>query len=111
MLRVVGVIAIAMAATSAFAQKQPHSFLKTIGGFTDKDLAKLDDGAVISTTLKSGIKNELAFMGAVRIKVTIQTFLENYHDIETFEAALGIAKKLSDPPKMSDLEGLEFEKR
>ena len=50
-------------------------------------------------------------MGAVRIKGTIQTFLENYHDIERFEAALGIAKKLSDPPKMSDLEGLEFEKR
>jgi len=109
-LRVVGVIAIAMAATSAFAQKQPHTFLKTIGGFTDKDLAKLDDGAVISTTLDSGVKNELAFMGAVRIKGTIQTFLENYRDIETFEAALGTAKKLSEPPKMSDLRGLDFEK-
>ena len=109
-LRAVSVIAIAMAATSAFAQKQPHTFLKTVGGFTDKDLATLDGGAVISTTLDSGVDNELAFMGAVRIKGTIQKFLEIYRDIETFEAALGTAKKLSDPPTMSDLQGLEFEK-
>lgn len=109
-LRVVGVIAIATAATAAFAQKQPHDFLKTIGGFSDKDLAKLDDGAVISTTLDSGVKNELALMGAVRIKGTIESFLEIYQDIETFEAALGTAKKLSAPPRMSDLQGLEFSK-
>jgi hypothetical protein len=109
-LRAVSVIAIAMAATSVFAQKQPHTFLKTVGGFTDKDLATLDGGAVISTTLDSGVDNELAFMGAVRIKGTIETFLEHYRDIETFEAALGTAKKLSDPPTMSDLQGLEFEK-
>lgn len=102
-------LALATLATPALAQKQPHDFLKEIGGFTDADLEKLDSGRVISTTLKTP-KNELALMGAVRIQGTIATFLEVYNDIETFEAELGTAKKLSAPPKMSDLAGLDFDK-
>jgi hypothetical protein len=101
---------IAMAAAPALAQEQPHDFLKTIGGFSDGDLAKLDGGAVITTTLHSDAHNELALMGAARIEGTIQTFLEIYRDIETFEKAIGTAKMLSDPPKMSDLQGIDFDK-
>jgi len=106
-LHLFGVIAIA--ATPSFAQKQPHTFLKTIGGFSDGDLAKLDGGDVITTTLHSDAHNELALMGAARIEGTIQTFLEIYRDIETFEQAIGTAKMLSNPPKISDLETLDFE--
>jgi len=106
---VLAILTLAMVATPALSQKQPHGFLKEIGGFTDAALTKLDGGSVISTTLKTE-NNELALMGAVRVRGTIQEFLAIYRDIETFEATLGIAKTLSDPPKMSDLEGLEFEK-
>jgi len=103
-------VVIAMGAIPAFAQKQPHDFLKTIGGFSDGDLAKLDAGDVITTTLDTHVKNELALMGAARIEGTIQTFLEVYRDIETFEKAIGTAKMLSEPPKMADLQGLDFDK-
>lgn len=101
---------IAMGAIPALAQKQPHDFLKTIGGFSDGDLAKLDGGEVITTTLDTHVKNELALMGAARIEGTIQTFLEIYRDIETFEKEIGTAKMLSEPPTMSDLQGIEFDK-
>ena len=97
-----------MSAAPALAQKQPHDFLKTVGGFDGGELAKLDRGDVISTTIDTGVKNELALMGAARIRGTITTFLELYNDIESFEAELGTAKKLSDPPTMADLNGLEF---
>ena len=104
-------VAIALSiAASGFSQKEPHNFLKTVGGFNDAELAKLDDGAVITKTLESSAKNELALMGAARVKGTIQAFLELYRDIETFEAELGTARMLSAPPKMSDLQGLEFNK-
>ncbi len=104
-------VAIALSiAASGFSQKQPHSFLKTVGGFSDAELAKLDGGAVITKTLASSANNELALLGAARVKGTIQAFLELYRDIETFEAELGTARMLSAPPKMSDLQGLEFNK-
>lgn len=102
-------VAIALSvATSGFSQKKPHEFLKSVGGFSDSDLSKLDGGDVITQTLESNVKNELALIGAARVTGTIQTFLEVYRDIETFEAKLGTAKMLSDPPKRSDFRGLVF---
>ena len=97
-------------AAPGFAQKQPHDFLKSVGGFDDGALSKLDSGDVITVTLDTGVSNELALMGAARMDGTIEAFLPLYRDIERFEAGMGLAKKLSSPPKLSDFDTLELAK-
>lgn len=93
---------------AALAQKPPHEFLRTVGGFSNRDLAELDTGDVTITTLDSE-ENELALLGAVRIQGTVEAFLELYRDIRSFEAELGTASKFSDPPELADLAELDFD--
>ena len=95
--------------STALAQNRAHTFLKTVGKFGDSELAALAKGDVITKTIDTGDKNELALMGAAWMEGTISAFLPLYRDIETFEKNLGPAKKLSTPPQLSDLAGLELD--
>lgn len=109
--RALGISAILMSAWApGFAQKQPHDFLESVGGFSDSDLTVLDNGDVITKILDTGINNELALMGAARMQGTIDGFLELYRDIERFEGELGPVNKLSKPPTLADLNALVFDK-
>jgi hypothetical protein len=94
---------------AALAQDRAHKFLKTVGGFDDSALARLEQGEVITKTIDTGDNNELALMGAARMKGTISAFLPLYNLISNFEKKLGPARKFSSPPQLSDVAGLELE--
>ncbi len=97
-------------ALPGLAQKQPHAFLKSVGGFDDGALERLDRGEVVTRKLETGVSNELALLGAARMEGTIEAFLPLYRNIETFEKELGPAKKLSEPPKLPDFDEVALPK-
>lgn len=81
---------------------EPHNFLRTHGGFSETDLAEMDQGKVLVKSPDSEADNEIALVGAVLIEAPTAFFLRMYRDIERFEGGLGPTKKVSDPPRPED---------
>ncbi len=94
--------------SAATEAQEPHRFLSTHGTLTPAELASLDGGGVVVKVLPTSVKNELAVLGAARIRATTEFFLRMYRDIERFETGWGVTKKLSAPPKLEDFEDLEI---
>jgi len=86
--------------------QEPHRFLSTHGTLTEAELAQVDGGVVVVKVIETNVKNELAILGAARIRATTEFFLRMYRDIERFETGWGVTKKLSDPPKLEDFQAL-----
>ena len=100
------VVLLGLAATTG--AQEPHRFLSTHGTMTETELALLDGGGIVVKVVPTSVKNELAILGAARIRATTEFFLRMYRDIERFETGWGVTKKLSDPPKIEDFEALEI---
>src|ERR1019366_6925153 len=80
--------------------------LRQQAGANERDLKLyLQPGGVFATIVPHIWAGEVATVGAVRIPVTIDFFLDQFRDIETFKkgpAVLSIGK-FSDPPREQDL--------
>ena len=80
--------------------------LRQQGGASERDLKfYLQPGGVFATILPHIWAGEVATVGVVRIPVTIDFFLDQFRDIETFKkgpVVLSIGK-FSDPPREPDL--------
>ncbi len=107
MRRLSAVVFLLGLAASSGAQ-EPHRFLSTHGTLTAAELAQVDGGGVVVKVIPTKVKNELAILGAARIRATSEFFLRMYRDIERFETGWGVTKKLSNPPKLEDFEALEI---
>jgi hypothetical protein len=88
--------------------QEPHRFLSTQGRLSQTELASVDGGAVVVKVLPTSVKNELAILGAARIRATSEFFLRMYRDIERFETGWGVTKKLSDPPRLDEFGALQI---
>ena len=88
--------------------------LQQQGGANERDLKLyLQPGGVFATILPHIWAGEVATVGAVRIPVTIDFFLDQLRDIETFKKGplvLSIGK-FSDPPREADLGRLTLENK
>ncbi len=92
------------------SERQPHTFLRKHIGFSDQDFRELDAGGVVTKTLDTNVKNEVAIFGAVWVNAIVDDFVKLQLDIESFEkgdAVQGI-QKLSDPPVLSDFVDLRL---
>jgi hypothetical protein len=81
-------------------------------GFTDADLRTLDAGGVVAKSLDTGLRREVAVVGVVWIGVPPDFFVEQYRDIETFEADPDRVPQIGrfrDPPMLDDLEMLSLD--
>lgn len=87
---------------------EPHNFLSTVAGFSDAELAAMDQGSVIVKTVRTGVDSEVALVGAALFRTSTEFFLKMYEDIERFESPLGPLKKVSDPPRAEDLASLSL---
>ncbi len=94
-------------AASSGAQ-EPQRFLSTHGTLTPAEMGMVESGGVVVKVLPTPVKNELAILGAVRVRATTEFFLRMYRDIERFETGWGVTKKLSVPPKRADFEALSI---
>jgi hypothetical protein len=94
-------------ATLSQAQ-EPQRFLSTHGTLTPAEIALVEGGSVVVKALKTPVKNELAILGATRVRATTAFFVRMYQDIERFETGWGVTKKLSSPPKLEDFAALSI---
>ncbi len=107
MTRAIGfVIVLGLAALSP--AQEPQRFLSTHGTLTPAEIALVEGGSVVVKALKTPVKNELAILGALRVRATTEFFLRMYRDIERFETGWGVTKKLSAPPKLEDFAALSI---
>jgi hypothetical protein len=88
--------------------QEPQRFLSTYGTLTPAEIDRVDGGGVVVKVVPTSVKNELAILGAARIRATSEFFLRMYRDIERFETGWGVTKKLSDPPRLDEFGALQI---
>jgi len=106
------VFTLGLAASRAAAQeKQPQTFLKTQGGFSDGDLKNLDAGQVIVRGLKTTDNQEVAGIGSVRIKASEDAAINAFRNIVAWKQGAGVrlVGKFGNPPAAGDFQALTFD--
>jgi hypothetical protein len=86
--------------------QEPRHFLATVAGFTEAELAAVDQGTVVVKAVHTQIDSEVALVGAALFQTSTEFFLKMYEDIERFESPLGPLKKVGDPPGAEDFASL-----
>jgi len=88
-----------------------RSFLTTAFHLSAVEIARLDAGQVVSGTLDTKHRREVATLGIVRIKTSPSTYVERFADIASFKRIDGVLQigKFGDSPQLSDLASLTID--
>ena len=102
-----GVVAASLEAPSA---PDPRALLRTIGGFSSAEIARLDRGEPVVRALDTE-RREVAITGAIRIDAPRERLLARYRDISTLKASDVVLQlgPIGAPPRAEDFEPLTFE--
>jgi hypothetical protein len=98
------------ARTEAPAAGEPHTFLRTVAGFSASDLAALDRGEPLAKVLDTD-RREVALVGAVRVSATRDRLFDQYRDVSGLRRSQVFLEvgAFGSPPRVEDLRGLTFE--
>jgi hypothetical protein len=99
-------------ATGLAAADRAREFLTAHLSLAPAELARLDQGAVITSYLDARDRREVGVTGAVRIRIAADAYITRLRDIVTFkrhEAVLEIGV-FSPVPSASDMAGLSLER-
>jgi hypothetical protein len=109
---VASVIAIAGAAPQLALAPHLRALLSRELRFSASDLSDLERGKIVKHNLDATAAGEIAAVGAVRIKARKEAFVDAYRDIVRFKRGPEVLQigRFSDPPQMSDLDGLTIAK-
>jgi hypothetical protein len=118
MTRVLLAIIVAWAATFVVAAEMPglapdlRAVLLHDFKFTPSDLGDLEHGRVIKRAFGATSPGEIAVVGATRVKVSKETFVERFRDIARFKAGSDVLQigRFSSPPALEDLAPLTIDK-
>ena len=90
------------------ADRSPRTFLTRHLAFTEKQFRQAEEGRPVVKSLETGLDREVAIFGIIRVGAGIETFLDQFRDIEQFERGAGVLqiRKISDPPLLSDFSDL-----
>ncbi len=90
-----------------------RQFLQSYAHFSDADLDELQKGRPVAKLLAPGAKDEVAVVGAVRIRVSGEFFLARFRDIVHFKRGGSVPEigRFSTEPSPADLAGLTLEPR
>lgn len=96
--------------TPAGAGVEPQNFLRTIGRFSDADIAALERGQPLSRVLDTD-RREVAVVGAVRINAEQARLFDRYRNISNLAGSDVVMQvgRFGMPPKADDLNSLIFE--
>jgi hypothetical protein len=96
--------------TQGSATAEPHTFLRTVAGFSPDDLARLDRGDPIARVLDTD-RRQVAIVGAVRITASQTRLFERYRDISSMKSSDVVLEigRFGTPPAPGDLRDLHFE--
>lgn len=98
-------------ATAGTVMAEPHLFLRERIGLTSQEIAAIDQGQVVAKVLPSPSAAEIYVFGAVFVKGKPRDYVKLAFDADRLRRVpgyLGIGR-MSDPPRMSDLEGFTLE--
>lgn len=90
--------------------RELHDLLRTVGGFTPGQLAAVDRGEPVASTLKTD-RREIAIAGAVRINGPRARLIGRYRDVSNLRKS-NIVQQIgtfSRPPAVADIVPLAFE--
>jgi hypothetical protein len=90
---------------------EARAFLADAFGVAGADLARLHDGRVITRTLGTANKREVATLGVIRVKVTPAYYVEQLRDIVSFKRSDAVLQvgTFSDPPVLQDVAAMTLE--
>jgi hypothetical protein len=82
-------------------------------GFSSAELADLQSGKAVAHGLDAPSAGEIAAVGAVRVQVGREKFLERYRDIVRFKRGADVLQigRFSHPPRLEDLGALTLSKQ
>ncbi|MEW6128343.1 MAG: hypothetical protein AB1757_14990 [Acidobacteriota bacterium] len=91
--------------------RQTLPFLPKYFGFSATNIKALEQGKIVTKLPNTSDKREVAALGAMRLNVTKEYFLERFIDIESFKknAMLLQLHRFSDPPRLEDMRELTLE--
>jgi hypothetical protein len=125
-LRRYGVAACIFAAVTAFLvvtitaepgshglQPELRAFLSNEMKFSRQDLVDLEAGKIVSRGLSATAPGEVAAVGAIRVHVSRQQFVERYKDIERFKRGADVLQigRFGHPPALENLSALSLGKQ
>jgi hypothetical protein len=107
-------LALAVAAAAPQSGLAPHlrSFLSGPLKFSAGELTDLERGKIVRHRLDASAPSEVAAVGAVRVAADKNVFVDAYRDIVRFKRGPEVLQigRFSDPPVLSDLDGLTITK-
>src|ERR1700689_5211206 len=90
---------------------EPFKFFREYVGLNDDQIAAIRGGKAIARILDSRTPDEVYVFGAVHVQSTPEDYLRLASDVDSLRKLpnyLAI-QKFSDPPRLSDLDGLTLE--
>jgi hypothetical protein len=105
-VRFLGVFLISMAGYS-----ETLGSLCKFAGLTNSECKQVESGAILSKTLPTTHKRELAIAGVARARVSRACFLEKFRDIEIFKKSPAVRQigRFSSPVSLTDLAALTLD--
>jgi hypothetical protein len=105
-----------LVASPLAAQAIPNTlgqFLRTYAQFSDADLEELEQGQPVAKLLPARAKDEVAVMGAVRIRASGDLFLGRFRDIIRFKKGGSVPEigRFGSSPAPADVASLTLEPR
>jgi hypothetical protein len=84
---------------------EPHTFLRTAGGFSSPDLAALERGEPVARILGTD-RREVAVVGAIRIKAARERLIDRYRDVSKLRGSDMVLElgTFGDTPRPEDLQ-------
>ena len=99
------VLGFAVIASEALGQESPAAVLEKCCAITAQDLARLNKGQVLGRLIKVGNDTDIAIMGAVRLNVSKETYIDWYRRVENFKYSPMVkeAVQFHVPPRPEDV--------
>jgi hypothetical protein len=104
-------VVVLVVAPAASGSDPARGFLTAAFGMSAADIARIDAGRVVTRTLETSDKREVATLGIVRISTTPATYVERLLDIASFKRTEDILQiaKFGSPPQVDDLASLTLD--
>jgi hypothetical protein len=107
----IGVVLLLAHANTASVRDPVRGFLTSSFKLTSSEFDRIDAGQVVSRTLTSGDPREVATLGAVRIRVTPEFYVERLTNIVAFKRSDAVLQigTFGNPPGVDDLADLKLD--
>src|SRR5215467_11834095 len=105
------VLFLAPPATKADGRGEPYNFFREFVGLSEDQIGNIRSGKALAKVVESTTPDEVFVFGAVYVKAAPESYLELASNIDALRKLPGYVaiQSFSDPPQLSDLDGLTLE--